>query len=71
MKVITKIFGAFLGALALASCNTHTAAYSTMLQLKNGNIAFYYEESLTLNGWGYDMIYKEIPLEVITSDQYQ
>ena len=48
-----------------------TSAYSTMLQLKNGNIAFYYEESLTLNGWGYDMIYKEIPLEVITSDQYQ
>ncbi len=48
-----------------------TSAYSTMLQLKNGNIAFYYEESLTLNGWGYDMVYKEIPLEVITSDQYQ
>lgn len=48
-----------------------TSAYSTMLQLKNCNIAFYYEESLTLNGRGYDMIYKEIPLEVITSDQYQ
>ena len=48
-----------------------TSAYSTMLQLKNGNIAFYYEESLTLNGWGYDMIYKEIPLEVITADQYR
>lgn len=48
-----------------------TSAYSTMLQLKNGNIAFYYEESLTLNGWGYDMVYKEIPLEVITSDQYR
>lgn len=48
-----------------------TSAYSTMLQLKNGNIAFYYEESLTLNGRGYDMIYKEIPLEVITADQYR
>ena len=48
-----------------------TSAYSTMLQLKNGNIAFYYEESLTLNGWGYDMVYKEIPLKVITADQYQ
>lgn len=48
-----------------------TSAYSTMLQLKNGNIAFYYEESLTLNGRGYDMVYKEIPLEVITSDQYR
>lgn len=48
-----------------------TSAYSTMLQLKNGNIAFYYEASLTLNGRGYDMVYKEIPLEVITADQYQ
>lgn len=48
-----------------------TSAYSTMLQLKNCNIAFYYEESLTLNGRGYDMIYKEIPLEVITADQYR
>lgn len=48
-----------------------TSAYSTMLLLKNGNIAFYYEESLTLNGWGYDMIYKEIPLEVITSGRYR
>ena len=48
-----------------------TSAYSTMLQLKNGNIAFYYEESLTLDGWGYDMVYKEIPLEVITADQYR
>ena len=37
-----------------------TSAYSTMLQLKNGNIAFYYEESITLNGWGYDMVYKFI-----------
>ena len=48
-----------------------TSAYSTMLLLKNGNIAFYYEESICLDGWGYDMVYKEIPLEVITADQYQ
>lgn len=47
-----------------------TSAYSTMLLLKNGNIAFYYEESLTLNGRGYDMVYKEIPLEILTSDRY-
>ena len=48
-----------------------TSAYTTMLLLKNGNIAFYYEESICLDGWGYDMVYKEIPLEVITADQYQ
>lgn len=47
-----------------------TSAYSTMLLLKNGNIAFYYEESLTLNGRGYDMVYKEIPLEILTSGRY-
>ena len=47
-----------------------TSAYSTMLLLKNGNIAFYYEESITLNGWGYDMVYKEIPLETLTSGRY-
>ena len=47
-----------------------TSAYSTMVQLKNGNIAFYYEESITLNGWGYDMVYKEIPLEILTSGRY-
>ena len=34
-----------------------TSAYSTMVQLKNGNIAFYYEESLTQDRWGYDMVY--------------
>jgi hypothetical protein len=48
-----------------------TSAYSTMLLLKNGNIAFYYEESITLNGLGYDMIYKEIPLETLTSGRYK
>ena len=42
-----------------------------MLQLKNGNIAFYYEESLTLNGWGYDMVYKELSLETLTSGKYR
>ena len=48
-----------------------TSAYSTMLQLKNGNIAFYYEESITLNGWGYDMVYKELSLETLTSGIYR
>ena len=48
-----------------------TSAYSTMLLLKNGNIAFYYEESITLNGWGYDMVYKELSLETLTSGKYR
>ena len=42
-----------------------------MLQLKNGNIAFYYEENNSLRGWAYDMVYKEIPLSTITSGRYQ
>jgi hypothetical protein len=41
-----------------------------MFRLKNGNIAFYYEEAVTLDGWGYEMVYKEIPLSVLTSDRY-
>ena len=48
-----------------------TSAYSTMVQLKNGNIAFYYEESLTQDRWGYDMVYKELPLETITAGKYR
>lgn len=48
-----------------------TSAYSTMLRLKNGNIAFYYEENNSLRGWAYDMVYKEIPLSTITSGRYQ
>lgn len=48
-----------------------TSAYSTMLQLKNGNIAFYYEERLTPDRRGYDMVYKELPLETITEGQYR
>ena len=47
-----------------------TSAYSTMLLLKNGNIAFYYEENNSLGGAAYDMVYKEIPLSVLTSDRY-
>ena len=47
-----------------------TSAYSTMLLLKNGNIAFYYEENNSLGGWAYDMVYKEIPLSILTSDRY-
>ena len=47
-----------------------TSAYSTMLLLKNGNIAFYYEENNSIGGWAYDMVYKEIPLPILTSGRY-
>jgi sialidase-1 len=48
-----------------------TSAYSTMLPLKNGNIAFYYEENNSLGGWAYDMVYKELSLETLTSGKYR
>ena len=46
------------------------SAYSTMIQLKNKDIAFYYEECDSLRTYGYDMVYKEIPISVITSGKY-
>ncbi len=46
------------------------SAYSTMIQLGNGNIAFYYEESHNGMDKTYDMIYQELSLETITSGLY-
>lgn len=49
-----------------------TSAYSTMLFLKNGNIAIYYEENENRNcHGGYDMVYKELTLETLTSGRYK
>ena len=51
---------------------SHTwSAYSTMLQKLDGNIAFYYEESHNGSDNVYDMIYCELPLEVITAGNYR
>ncbi len=47
------------------------SAYSTMLQKRSGDIAFYYEESHNGSDNVYDMHYCEIPLEVITSGRYK
>ena len=48
-----------------------TSAYSTMILLNNGNIAIYYEENENRNcHGGYDMIYKEITIEALTSGCY-
>ena len=47
------------------------SAYSTMIQMSNGHIAFYYEEIDNCCPNGFNMIYKEIPLSTITSGRYQ
>lgn len=46
------------------------SAYSTMIQLRNGNIAFYFEESHNGMTTTYDMIYQELSIETITSGLY-
>ena len=46
------------------------SAYSTMIQLSNGNIAFYFEESHNGMTTTYDMIYQELSIETITSGLY-
>ena len=46
------------------------SAYSTMIQLKNGNISFYYEEADIIAPRGYDMVYEEIPVGQICSGRY-
>lgn len=47
------------------------SAYSTMISLDNGHIAFYYEESDDPWPRGYDMVFKELPLEMITDGRYE
>lgn len=46
------------------------SAYSTMIPLRNGDVAFYYEESHNGHKNIYDMVYQEISLETITSGSY-
>ena len=46
------------------------SAYSTMIQMSNGHIAFYYEEIDNCCPNGFNMIYKELPLSTITSGLY-
>lgn len=47
------------------------SAYSTMIPLANGNIAFYYEESDDPWPRGYDMVFREFSLETITGGTYR
>lgn len=46
------------------------SAYSEMILLQNGNVAFYYEENDTIETAGYDMVYKELPVIEITGSRY-
>lgn len=46
----------------------HESAYSTMSLQPNGNIAFFYEETLT---GVYDGVFKSLPLETITGGRYE
>ena len=49
----------------------HPSAYSTMVQQANGNIAFFYEECDGNCAGGFDMIYREIPVDTLTFDKYK
>lgn len=49
----------------------HPSAYSTMVQQQNGNIAFFYEECDGNCGGGFDMVYKEIPIDSLTFNRYR
>lgn len=47
------------------------SAYSTMIHLRGGKLAFYYEESDGSSQYGYDMVYKEIALDELTAGAYR
>ena len=47
-----------------------SSAYSTMIQLRSGDIAFYYEEADKLDVRGFDMIYRNFSLEELTDGAY-
>lgn len=46
-----------------------SSAYSTMCLDKDNHIAFFYEENGANNG--YDMVYKNVTIEQLTSDKYE
>ena len=45
-----------------------TSGYSTMCQMANGHIAFFYEENS--HNSGYDMVFKELDISTITNGAY-
>ena len=51
--------------------STSTSAYSTMVQMDNDTIAFYFEEMINSAGLGYDMCYVPLSIEEITNNTYK
>lgn len=51
--------------------STTSSAYSTMVQQENGNIAFFYEECADECPGGFDMEYREIPVDSLTFNRYE
>ena len=47
------------------------SAYSTMIQLRSGDLAFYYEETDGTTPNGYDMVFVKIPLDELTAGVYR
>lgn len=48
-----------------------SSAYSTMVQQENGNVAFFYEECADVCPGGFDMVYREIPVDSLTFGNYK
>ena len=51
--------------------STATSAYSTMVQMDNDSIAFFFEEMANSNNLGYDMCYVTLSLEEITNGAFK
>ena len=47
------------------------SAYSTMDLQSDGNIGFFFEETLNEAGNGYDLVYTSISVEELTSSQFK
>jgi sialidase-1 len=64
--IIARDWEGFLQTTSLGS------AYSTMIELNDGNIGFLYEEEThcSTRGGGYTIVYKNISVEELTSGKY-
>lgn len=51
--------------------STATSAYSTMVQMDNDSIAFFFEEMINSAGLGYDMCYVPLSIEEITNGAFK
>ncbi|WP_146739420.1 hypothetical protein [Pseudoprevotella muciniphila] len=51
--------------------STATSGYSTMVQMDNDSIAFFFEEMINPTGLGYDMCYVPLSIEEITNGAFK